>query len=310
MKIEYGNLGKTGILVSRLGLGTVELGSDYGINEPGNFGRPDEASAIKLLHKAADTGINIFDTAPAYGCSEEILGKAFANRKSCIIATKVNVPPENEDVEKFIRSSLTQSRQKLQRKCLDIVQVHNATSDTFLRSDIFKILLKEKDKGKIRFIGASVYEPENALAAIDSGMIDVLQIAYNILDQRMDEKVLDKAESKGIGILSRSVYLKGVLTEKAKWLPERCAPLREAVESIKKKTNLTSWTDLSRFALRFALSNSRVNSVLVGVRSEAELDFALDAFNKGGLSDNELDLAYHCKMDDKFWLNPSNWGID
>ena len=310
MKIEYRNLGKTGIQVSRLGLGTVELGLDYGINVPENFGKPDEASAIKLLHKAADAGINLFDTAPSYGCSEELLGKAFANRKNCIIATKVNVPPEGEDVEKFIRASLTQSRQKLRREYLDIVQVHNATSDTFLRSDILKILLEEKDVGNIRFIGASVYEPENALAAIDSGLIDVLQIAYNILDQRMDEKVLDKAESEGIGILSRSVYLKGVLTEKAKWLPVHCAPLKRAVESVKEKMNLTSWNDLSSFALRFVLSNSRINAVLVGVCSKTELNFALDTFNKGKLSNNELELAYHCRMDDNFWLNPSNWRIN
>lgn len=308
--MKYSKLGKTGIQVSRLGLGTVELGLDYGINEPGNFGKPDEEYSIHLLHKAVDAGINLFDTAPAYGCSEEILGKAFANIKNCVIATKVNVPPVGEDVEEFIRASLTQSHQKLRRECLDIVQVHNATSDTFLRSDIFEILLEEKDAGNIRLIGASVYEPENALAAIDSGMMDILQIACNILDQRMDEKVLEKAESEGIGILSRSVYLKGILTEKVKWLPEHCAPLREAVESIKKKMNLTSWNDLSRFALRFALSNSQINSVLVGVRSEAELDFALDAINKGKLSNDELDLAYHCRMDDKFWLNPSNWGID
>jgi len=308
--MKYSKLGKTGIQVSRLGLGTVELGLDYGINEPGNFGKPDEEYSTHLLRKAADAGINLFDTAPAYGCSEEILGKAFADRDDCVIATKVNIPPENVDMRRFIGVSLAQSRQELRRECLDIVQVHNATSDTFLHSDIFKVLLEEKDVGGIRFIGASVYDPENALAAIDSGTIDVLQIAYNVLDQRMDEEVLDEAESEGIGILSRSVYLKGVLTERAEWLPDHCAPLRESVESIKKGMDLTSWEDLSGFALRFALSNSQIDSILVGVRSEAELDFALDTFNKGKLSDDELELAYHCRMDDKFWLNPSNWGID
>ncbi len=308
--MKCNKLGKTGIQVSRLGLGTVELGLDYGINEPGSFSRPDEKHSIYLLHKAADSGINLFDTAPSYGCSEELLGKAFANRENCIIATKVNIPPEDQNLEKFIISSLSQSRQKLQRKSLDIVQVHNATSDIFLRSNIFEVLLKEKGKGNIRFIGTSVYKPENALAAIDSGMIDLLQVAYNILDQRMDDEVLDEAESKGIGILSRSVYLKGVLTGKIKWLPEHCAPLRKAAENVKKKMNLTSWDSLSSFALRFVLSNSRISSVLVGMCCEAELDFALDAFNKGKLSNNELDLVYHCRMDDKFWLNPSNWGID
>ena len=308
--MKYSELGKTGIQVSRLGLGTVELGRDYGINKPADLGKPDEASAINLLHKAADAGINLFDTAPSYGSSEELLGKAFKNRKNCIIATKVNIPQEGEDAADFIRASVTQSRRNLRRKCLDVVQVHNATSDTFLHSDIFKILREEKAAGTIRFIGASVYEPENALAAIDSGMVDVLQIAYNVLDQRMAEKVLEKAEAAEVGIIGRSVYLKGVLTDRAQYLPERCAPLRDATESIKRKLNLTSWTDLSRFALRFAISNPRIDSVLVGVRTEAELDFALDTLNRGNLSTNELDLAYPCMMTDNFWLNPSNWGID
>jgi aryl-alcohol dehydrogenase-like predicted oxidoreductase len=308
--MKYINLGKTGIKVSRLGLGTVELGLNYGINKPGNFGKPDEKHSIYLLHKAADFGINLFDTASSYGNSEELLGKAFANKKDCIIAIKVNIPPKDEKCEKFIVSSLNKSCKKLQRNYLDIVQVHNATVDTFLNSDIFKILLKEKEAGNIEFIGASVYEPENALAAINSGMIDVLQVAYNLLDQRMDEKVLAKAKSEGIGILSRSAFLKGVLTERVKHLPKSCEPLKKAAENIKMKMKLSSWQDLSKFALRFVLSNSVINSVLVGVSNEVELDFALNAFNKGKLINNELELAYRCKMNDDFWLNPSNWEID
>jgi len=308
--MKYINLGKRGIKVSRLGLGTVELGLNYGINKPGNFGKPDEKHSIYLLHKAADFGINLFDTAPSYGSSEELLGKAFKNKKNCIIATKVNIPPKDEDYKKFIVSSINRSCKKLQRKYIDIVQVHNATVNTFLESDIFKILIKEKEAGNIRFIGVSVYEPENALAAINSGMIDVLQIAYNVLDQRMNEKVLDKAKSEGIGILSRSVFLKGVLTERVKYLPKSCEPLKKAAENIKTKMKLSSWQGLSKFALRFVLSNSVINSVLVGVSNEAELDFALDAFNKGKLINNELELAYRCGMNDDFWLNPSNWEID
>ena len=164
--------------------------------------------------------------------------------------------------------------------------------------------------GNIRFIGASVYGPENAVAAINSGMIDVLQIAYNVLDQRMDEKVLGKAKLKGIGIISRSVFLKGVLTERVTHLPKSCEPLKKAAENIRVKVKLSSWQDLSKFALRFVVSNPVINSVLVGVSNEAELDFALDAFKKGKLINNELELAYQCKMNDNFWLNPSNWEID
>lgn len=308
--MKYINLGKTGLKVSRLGLGTVELGLNYGIKKPGNFDKPDEKHSIYLLYKAADMGINLFDTAPSYGNSEELLGKAFANRENCIIATKVSIPSEGEDMKKFIQSSLAKSCKKLQRKYLDIVQVHNATVDTFLNSDIFKILLKEKEAGNIRYIGASVYEPENALVAINSRMIDVLQIAYNVLDQRMDEKVLAKAKLEGIGILSRSVFLKGVLTERVNYLPENCEPLKRTVKNLKEKLDLPSWEELSSFALRFALSNSKINSVLIGVQNENELNFAINSFGKGKLNSEELELAYDCKINDKFWLNPSNWEID
>ncbi len=308
--MKYINLGKTGIKVSRLGLGTVELGLDYGISKSRDFKKPDEKDSIYLLHKAVDFGINLFDTAPSYGNSEKLLGKAFTNKKNCIIATKVNIPPKGEDCEKFILSSLNRSCKRLQRKYLDIIQVHNATVNTFLNSDIFKILIKEKEAGNIQFIGASVYEPENAFAAINSGIIDVLQVAYNVLDQRMDKKVLAKAKSEGIGILSRSVFLKGVLTERVNYLPEHCEPLKRTVENLKEKMNLSSWEELSSFAFRFALSNSKINSVLIGVQNENELNFAINSFNKGKLINNELELAYQCKMNDIFWLNPSNWEID
>ena len=308
--MKYNKLGKTEIMVSALGLGTVELGSNYGIKKPDNFGKPEEKHSIYLLHKAADMGINLFDTAPSYGNSEKLLGKAFANRKDCIIATKINIPPKGENIERYIQSSLSKSCKNLKKKYLDIVQVHNATFKTFSHSDIFEIFLKEKSKGNLRFIGASVYEPENALAAIKSGMIDVLQIAYNILDQRMGKEVLVEAESKGIDILNRSVFLKGVLTERVKYLPEHCEPLKRAVENLKKKMNFTSWGDLSDFALRFVLSNSKITSVLVGICNEAELDFALNAFNKGKLNNHELNLAYSCEINNDFWLNPSNWEID
>jgi len=308
--MKYNKLRKTGIQVSRLGLGTVELGLDYGINKPGNFSKPDERHSIYLLHKAADMGINLFDTAPSYGNSEKLLGKAFANRKDCIIATKINIPSEGENIERYIQSSLSKSCKNLKKKYLDIVQVHNATYNTFFNTDLFEILMKEKQKDNIQLIGASVYEPENALAAIKSEMIDVLQIAYNILDQRMGKEVLVEAESKGIDILSRSVFLKGVLTERVKYLPEHCELLKRAVENLKEKMNFTSWGDLSDFALRFVLSNSKITSVLVGICNEAELDFALNAFNKGKLNNHELNLAYSCGINNNFLLNPSNWEID
>ncbi len=83
-------LGRTGLQVSAFALGTVELGLDYGISAPGHGGRPPQEDAIRLVHSAIDAGINLIDTARAYGASEEILGQALKDRRhKVVLATKV-----------------------------------------------------------------------------------------------------------------------------------------------------------------------------------------------------------------------------
>src|SRR3972149_11222385 len=94
--MEYRVLGKTGLKVSAIGIGTVSLGVDYGIEVPGGFGAPGEKGAIDLLKGCACEGINVFDTAPAYGRAEELLGKAFGNAADVGGITKVSIPPVGE----------------------------------------------------------------------------------------------------------------------------------------------------------------------------------------------------------------------
>ena len=240
--MEHRILGRTGLKVSSLSLGTVEMGVNYGIRKPNESERPGRSEAINLLQYAADRGINLFDTAPAYGESEEALGEALGRRQDCYFATKVSIPEENGRVltGKALRlavdDSLQASLKALRRDCLDIVQIHNATADILEDGEITEVLLRARDAGKVRFTGVSVYGEEAARATIEAGSFDVMQLAFNLLDQRMAEKILPMAYKANIGVICRSALLKGALTERAQWLPDELAPLRQqvarAVESL------------------------------------------------------------------------------
>jgi aryl-alcohol dehydrogenase-like predicted oxidoreductase len=300
-------LGKSGLSVSTLALGTVSLGVDYGIEAPGSFGRPDENEAARLLLRAADAGINLFDTAPAYGASESLLGKTLSGKTECLFATKVSVPENDARVRPLIHESLEKSLRHLRRETLDIVQIHNATVPMLARGEAVEALLAAKRQGKIRLLGASVYTEEEALAVILCGVFDVLQVAYNLLDQRMARRVFPAAAGAGIALILRSAFLKGALTEKARWLPEELSDLKSAVEELKQSSG-GSWEGLTALALRFCLSAPEAASVLVGARTVAELEQALKIADEGPVAREALFRSSQRSFNDG-WLNPSNWNV-
>lgn len=312
--MNYRLLGKTGLKVSCLSLGTVELGLDYGIKKAGKSNRPDSDEAIYLLQRAVDKGINLFDTAPAYGCSEELLGRAVGPRSDCYISTKVSIPALNgkvldgEKLQRAISSSIDRSLHTLHREILDIVQIHNATEEIIKQGDMADILLKARESGKIRFIGASVYGEEAALTAINVGCFDTVQIAYSLLDQRMAQRVFPAAKKAGVGIINRSSLLKGVLSSRAKWLPMELKTFKEASERIISSFGI-SWDTLSQSAIRFCLSSEFIHTVLVGAANEQELDSAIKAAFEGLLDMDQLGMAKNFAMYEETLLNPSYWPL-
>jgi aryl-alcohol dehydrogenase-like predicted oxidoreductase len=194
----------------------------------------------------------------------------------------------------------------LRRDTLDIVQIHNATVAMAAGGEILDALLAARCRGKIRLLGASVYTEEEALAVIRSGQFDVLQVAYNLLDQRMAERVFAVAAASGVAVILRSSLLKGALTEKAQWLPPELLPLRREVESLKRR--LGDWQELIRLAYRFCFSVPEASSVLVGARTLPELDAALEAMRAGVLEPDVLALYRRTDLDEP-WLNPSHWNV-
>lgn len=243
------------------------------------------------------------------------MGQALRSHPQCYIATKVPVPTDADGnllngapLRQAVRSSLENSLRALRRDVLDIVQIHNATPEVIRRGEMADILIEARRKGKVRFLGASVYGEEAALEAIDAGCYDVLQVAYNVLDQRMARQVFPAAERADVGIIVRSALLKGALTAKAPWLPQELAELRRAAERAK-NILAGAWQSLPEAALRFCLSAPQVATVLVGVRTLEELRQALAAAEAGPLSAEMLARTPALALRDEPLLNPSYWPV-
>jgi aryl-alcohol dehydrogenase-like predicted oxidoreductase len=283
----------------------------YGIPTPGEEA-VDAGKAASTIRAAAEGGINFFDTAPGYGPSEEILGEALAGYPDCILATKIPVPDgamSAADVARMVSASLDKSRRALRREVLDVVQIHNATLAVLGSGPLMDSLERARDDGKVRWLGASVYGAGTALAAIRTGKIQVLQLAASVLDQRMCGQVLPEAERLGVGVLTRSALLKGALTKRARWLPESLRPVAEASARVVAGLK-TSWDELPAIAVRFCLSLQAAQTVIVGVRSAAELQACLKAEAAGPLPPNLLAIAHSLALNDEQLLNPSFWRLE
>ena len=319
--MQYRKLGNTDLEVSALSLGTVALGMRYGIasKEDGadvaGMIPPSDREAIQLVHRAIDEGINFIDTARAYGRSEEVLGSALYDRRDkVVITTKLSCLDaegkllQGDALRDHMNQSVDTSLQLLRTDWVDLLMLHSATVEVLQNSEAIDILREIQTQGKTRYIGASTYGTEAPQIAIEKG-VNALQVAYNILDQRMDE-IFPLAEANGVGVVVRSVFLKGVLTPRADDLPEHLAPLKEKSEAVKQLARqLTPPMDRIEAALRFVLSQSNITSALVGVHTQAELEASIAVAMQEPLSDDALNQFKQLRWDDPIMLNPSTWGL-
>jgi aryl-alcohol dehydrogenase-like predicted oxidoreductase len=295
----------------------VELGLEYGISSPESSSRPTREDAVSLVHEAVDLGLNLFDTARSYGESEEILGKALNGRWSGVhVATKtlVHAPdgtmlPRGE-LARYMMASLDESLLALERDHVDIWFVHNVDAQVLARLEEVKQVLRDAQaSGKARWTGATAYGVEIPEACLQADAFDVLQVAYSVLDQRISDRVLPLAAQRDVGIIARSVLLKGVLTERADHLPRHLDELRKRSLSFR---DLVSRSGLglspSQAAIAFALGNASIHSTLVGVSTKKELLEDIRA------ADVQLPVELRTQIqtlrfDDAELLNPSTWRL-
>ncbi len=316
--MRYRKLGRTGLRVSEVSLGTVELGMEYGLKEDGESSVPAETDARNLLNRAIDSGVNFIDTAALYGNSEEIIGRALKGRRSeYALATKcmhrLDEGVDYDESRQSIAESIDRSLSRLQTDCIDLLQVHGRDLlDVELRmirdGEVMDEMEKARKAGKIRFTGYSSYSEEAALAAIEDGRWDTLQIACNILDRRYLKRVVPEACMRGVGIIVRSALLKGALTDKSRFMPERLKPLVDHIDRLVDVQSTTRYS-LPEMALRFVLSIPDISTVIVGADRLEYLEKAVAASDGEGLGEEILVRLEDMALDDPYLLNPGNWGI-
>lgn len=315
--MEYRTLGRAGLHVSALALGTVELGLDYGIAVPGEFGRPAETEAIRLVHAALDGGINLIDTARAYGESEAVLGRALRGRRDqVVLASKVRTQrddgttPSGAELRDLMEQSLETSLRLLQTDYLDVWQIHNVDAALLARLDIVtRVFEAARQAGKIRATGGSTYGAEMPLLALQTDLFDMLQVTYSVVDQRLADQVLPAAAAQGVGVVARSILLKGALTARGDYLPDHLAALRERSRQFRALAGeIGMGSSPVQVAIAFGLAHPQIDAVLIGVRSAAELQEALGAVDLR-LPEDLLARLAALRLDDSDLLNPSTWGI-
>jgi len=309
--LEYRQLGDTGLCVSRIALGTVELGMDYGFRGLDRYQRPDPSAAIKIVHRALDLGINLIDTARAYGTSEALIGKALSERPAnVVVASKVAVPEdtpaEPNRLREAISSSIEASLRSLQIETIDLMQIHNFALSTPKSDGVWRALEDARQAGKIRFLGASCYGEEAPLTALNDDHINTLQVPFNVLDRRVLPRVFPGAVRRSVGILTRSAFLRGVLTIHVNSVPEQLAPVRQAALRVLAVAR-EAGQSISETALRFCLSFDEVSSVIVGVRSVRELESNVADGDKGALATEVIEQLRQVTVLDDSLLDPINW---
>ncbi|MGI9292568.1 MAG: aldo/keto reductase [Pseudomonadales bacterium] len=207
-------LGATGIMVSPLGLGTVKLGRDQAVKYPKAFAIPDDQAAHKLLQRARELGINLLDTAPAYGNSEQRLGELLKrDTQDWVICSKVGEEfidgqSHFDFTPEHTRTSVLRSLKRLQRDYLDIVLVHSDGNDIAIveQYGTLQTLADLKQQGLIRAIGFSGKTLEGGLRAAE--VADVMMVTYNP-EYRDEAALLDYCASHNKGVLIKKALASG-----------------------------------------------------------------------------------------------------
>ena len=213
--MKYRILGRTGLQVSAVGLGTMV--------HAGHFGAMDDRESLSAIETALEQGVNFIDTSDAYGAgySETLLGQALRGRRDrVILATKggnVMVGPDRGKRNfspEYISRVMDESLKRLQTDYVDLYQLHNPTVDVIEQGEVWDILARAKQAGKIRHYGVSINTFDEGIAAVNNGRSDTVQLEYNLLAQEPAEKIFPLAQRANVGIIARVPLRRGVLTGK------------------------------------------------------------------------------------------------
>jgi aryl-alcohol dehydrogenase-like predicted oxidoreductase len=251
-------------MTSRLMLGTVQFGLDYGVAN--TAGKPSFERVCEIIQAAYEGGVTALDTAAAYGTSEEVVGAALERlglRGAMSVVSKV--PPLGDvgeaEAERLIEESLLQSLRRLRLERLPVCLLHREEDLRFM-----PVLERMIGKGLVEAAGVSL---DSARYLKEVGSLRHIQLPYNVLDRRFDG-FWQVAHDNGIHLYARSVYLQGLLLmPEARVRPSlaEVIPVRRRLEAIAKEAGFT----MAELCMRYVLSNPAITSVLTGVDTAEQL---------------------------------------
>lgn len=292
--MEHRRLGRTGIQVSEIGFGAWGIGKGW-------WGETDDTLSVNALIRALELGVTFIDTAHAYGDghSERLIAKAFQEAKHRVsVATKIppksrEWPPKEGTTARqafpadWIITHTEQSLRTLGAQRLDLQQLHIWRDEWLGEPEWQEAVHRLKQQGKIRFFGVSImdHRPDSALELVRSGLVDTVQVIYNIFDQSPEEALFPLCRAHDVGVIARVPFDEGGLTGSLS--PDTTFPpnsvqafyfrgdrLRETCERVDRLRPLLGGEikTMAQLALKFCLSHPAVSTVIPGMRRPAHVE--------------------------------------
>ena len=286
---------------SPLAIGTVQFGLDYGIaNEAGQV---KGAEVDQILSEAKKNGINILDTAIAYGTSEDVLGEAGTDGFR-VITKLPSLSADQSDIARWVRGQVGASLKRLGQEKLYGLLLHRPQDLLGLNgTQLIKALTDLKNDGFAQKIGVSIYSPNELDEVYKKIKIDLVQAPLNVIDRRMETSGwLDRLKDDGAEIHTRSVFLQGLLLMERIKIPQKFSRWSNLWDQWHEKLQDSGASPLEA-CLAYPLSLEQVDQVIVGVDSAAQLSEILEAAQN---ANEEFDSSF-MRSTDLDLINPSNW---
>jgi aryl-alcohol dehydrogenase-like predicted oxidoreductase len=321
--MRYRRFGRTGWDVSEIG---------YGMWGMAGWTGSEDAESLASLQRAVDLGCNFFDTAWAYGDghSEQLLGKVLGANSGKTLYTATKIPPKNrqwparreyslddcyppEYIEEYVEKSL----QNIGVKTLDLIQLHTWEDKWLDDKRLLPVIDRLRKNGKVRAFGISLnrWEPWNGVHAVRNGVVDAVQVIYNIFDQNPEDELFPACREKDVAVIARVPFdegsLTGSLTLDSKWpkgdwrntyfVAENLKSTVEHVEALKPIRR--GGISMAEMALRFILNNKDVGTVIPGMRKIANVEANTAASERG-----PLPAPLHAELRKHRWdRTPTKW---
>ena len=314
--MNYRTLGKTGLTVSELSLGTWQVGGVWGTGF-------DHDSAQKLLHAAYEEGVNFFDTADVYeaGESERAVGRfltSVGDKDRLFVATKCG-----KQIEPFVNEGFTpevllgyveDSLERLGVECIDLIQLHCPPTEVYYRPEIFGLFERLKEEGKIKHLGVSVEKVEEAVKAIQFDNVTTVQIIYNMFRRRPEDYFFDMAAEKNIGVIVRVPLASGLLSGKmsaestfnpgdhrhgnrnGEWFDKgetfSGVPFETGLTAVEELKELFGGMNLAQVALKWILMNDQISVIIPGASKLQHIPSNMQAGDLADFSPEQMAAAH------------------